>query len=217
MGEGVAWNLLEGLSKENKKLHLWNRTTHKLDKFKENKHAIIEPSIATLCKNCNLIFSFAFDDENLKGFFGEVVRSARPGTTFVSCSTVHPDTIQALARESHSSGVAFLCAPVFGRPDAARAKAIVWVLAGPQKAKEGVRKYLQMTGRAVIDVGEEPRLAAVQKLVGNFTISALIELLGEAHVLAEKNGLSRESFQALIELLYPSPIIVGYTKRMLKE
>ncbi|KAK9818248.1 hypothetical protein WJX72_009542 [[Myrmecia] bisecta] len=138
----------------------------------------------------------------------------KPGSTFVDCSTVYPTTTEENARKAQQASVYYLASPVFGRPDLAAAKKLVVVTAGTPDAKPKVKPYQEAMGRAVLDVGERPQLANVAKLTGNFCISSIIEMLGEAMTLADKNGLDRKHLVAIIDELFPSPIIHSYVTQM---
>ena len=73
---------------------------------------------------------------------------------------------------SHAQhGSTYVEAPVFGRPDAAIAKKLWILLAGPQMARDRVRPLITSMGaQGILDFGEDVGAATVVKLVGNFLI-----------------------------------------------
>ena len=63
--------------------------------------------------------------------------------------------IARLAAEAKGAGCTYLSSPVFGQPAAAKAKALVCILAGPAEEKEKVKLLLEAIGRKTVDVGED--------------------------------------------------------------
>ena len=66
-------------------------------------------------------------------------------------------------------------------------------------------------GRGVLDIGENPSEGSVMKLVGNFFISSIIEILAEGMSLGEKNGVARSHVVDLVSKLFPGNIAPGRT------
>lgn len=69
--------------------------------------------------------------------------------------------------------------------------------------------YLEAMGRAVMDVGDFPRLGTSMKLVGNFFIMSMVELIAEGMTLADKSGLSREAVVDFLKESFQGPITGG--------
>lgn len=69
--------------------------------------------------------------------------------------------------------------------------------------------YLKALGRGVLDAGDSPRQGAVMKLVGNFFIISMIELIGEGFALADNNGLSRDAVVQFLKESFQGPITAG--------
>jgi 3-hydroxyisobutyrate dehydrogenase-like beta-hydroxyacid dehydrogenase len=66
-------------------------------------------------------------------------------------------------------------------------------------------------------VGDEPPLANVVKLCGNFMIVAALQAMAEAFTLAEKSGVPRETiYQALTQTAFANPLYQSYG-RMIAE
>ena len=66
-------------------------------------------------------------------------------------------------------------------------------------------------GRGVLDVGDSPRLGSVMKLVGNFYIMSMMELIGEGLTLADKTGLQRDAVVHFLKESFQGPITGGET------
>jgi len=71
-------------------------------------------------------------------------------------------------------------------------------------------------GQGVFDFGEAIGAANVVKLAGNFLLTAAIEAMAEASVIAEKNGVSREALlEMFTQTLFNCPIYVNYSRRLI--
>jgi len=137
-----------------------------------------------------------------------------PGAIHVSMSTVSLAETRRLAREHGARGQLFVAAPVFGRPDAARARQL-WIVAGGDAAVlDRLAPVFTALGQGCFRF-PAPEQAILAKLAGNFLIGATIESLGEALVLAEKGGLDPEALLALLTgTLFGSPVAKGYGARI---
>lgn len=125
-------------------------------------------------------------------------RRLGPGGLHINMSTVSPQAARELAELYESEDGSYVSATVWGRPPSAASGELVCSLAGPAKAKERARPYLNVLAMKIQGFGEDPHLANVAKVVGNFLVASAIEALGESLTLAEKHGLDRH---VLAELL----------------
>ena len=60
-------------------------------------------------------------------------------------------------------------------------------------------------------MGNSPRLGSVMKLVGNFFIMSMMELIGEGLTLADKTGLQRDAVVQFLKESFQGPITGGGT------
>src|SRR2546422_4737244 len=72
-------------------------------------------------------------------------------------STISPALSRRLAERHQAAGQTYVAAPVFGRPEAAEAKKLWIVAAGPPQALERCRPVLDAMGQCVIVAGDDPR------------------------------------------------------------
>ena len=79
-----------------------------------------------------------------------------------------------------------MSAPVFGRPDAAEAKKLLFVTAGPSEILHRCQAVFEAIGRQTFVAGTEPWQANAAKLCGNFMIASMIESFGEAFATLRK-------------------------------
>src|SRR5207244_7328107 len=100
------------------------------------------------------------------------------GAIHISMRTVSPARSRRLSERHRASGQTYVAAPVFGRPEAAEAKKLWVVAAGPAPAIERCRPLFDAMGQGTIVAGEEPARAKVSKLAGNLLIAAAIRASG---------------------------------------
>ncbi len=133
------------------------------------------------------------------------------GGIHLSLSTISAELSRRLTAAHAARGQSFVAAPVFGRPDAAAAKRLVVVAAGPAAAVEKVRDLLEDIGRELVVLGEDPPAANTLKLAGNFLIVSMLETLGEAFALLRKSGVEPSRFMDIVNGgLFQSPIYENY-------
>jgi 3-hydroxyisobutyrate dehydrogenase-like beta-hydroxyacid dehydrogenase len=135
----------------------------------------------------------------------------RAGALHVSMSTIAVATADRLAASHGTRGQHFLCAPVFGRPQAAAAAKLFVVAAGDPADLATASPLFGVISQRVFYLGETPSSASLVKLCGNFMILSAIEALGEAMALVEKGGVAkRQLLEVLTESLFDSPVYRTY-------
>jgi 3-hydroxyisobutyrate dehydrogenase-like beta-hydroxyacid dehydrogenase len=118
---------------------------------------------------------------------------------------------QELAARWKSRNVAYVSAPVMGRPDAAAAAKLNILAAGPDAAIETVQPLLALIGQKVWRLGEQAQRANVAKLAVNFLLASAVEALGEATVFAGAYGIAAQQLIDLITgSIFPGPVYQGY-------
>ncbi|MGN6704353.1 MAG: NAD(P)-dependent oxidoreductase [Burkholderiaceae bacterium] len=133
------------------------------------------------------------------------------GGIHLSMSTVSDATSRRLADWHRARGAAYVAAPVFGRPDAAAARLLFILSAGPADAREKVQPLLDAMGQKTFDLGDDPGHANIVKLAGNFMIMGVIEAFAAAMTLGEKHGVPRQkTVEVLTQSIFPSPLFVNY-------
>jgi 3-hydroxyisobutyrate dehydrogenase-like beta-hydroxyacid dehydrogenase len=136
----------------------------------------------------------------------------------VSSSTISVALSERLAAAHASAKQGYVSAPVFGRPDAAAARQL-WVLAaGPRGDVDRCLPLLEAMGRGVSRLGDSATAANVVKLAGNFIIASMIEAVGEAFALARKAGVEPDAFLDVFGSVFArSPIFERYAASIAKE
>jgi 3-hydroxyisobutyrate dehydrogenase-like beta-hydroxyacid dehydrogenase len=109
-------------------------------------------------------------------------------------STISTMAASQLAAEHARQGQGYVAAPVFGNPDAARARELYIIAAGASGDIERCRPLFDILGQQTFSVGSDPSAANLIKLAGNMMTATTLEVLGEVISLIRKHGLNPETF-----------------------
>ena len=192
---------------------VYNRTRSRADALKPLQPTVAD-SPAAAAQGVDVLVTMVADDAALEevmlGASGALAALA-PGAIHVSMSTISPKLSRALAERHLVAGQEYVAAPVFGRPQAAEAKQLWIVAAGPAPAIERCRPLLDAVGQGVILAGDDPARANVIKLAGNFLLAAAIEAMGEAFALVRKYDVAPADLLEIVNgRLFRSPIYENY-------
>jgi len=207
MGAAMAGSLL----KAGHEVTVYNRTPGKAQPLAA-QGARLAPDVAAACRAEAVVTMLANDQAVESVVFGAagILASLPAGAVHVSSSTISPELSQRLSREHAAHRQGYVAAPVFGRPEAAAATALVVVAAGAPASIEAVRPLLEALGRKLFAIGETPEAANLVKLSGNFLIASVIESLGEAFALISKGGIDRGSYLEIVTSLFDVPAYRTY-------
>ena len=208
-------NLIEK-GKLSKPLIVYNRTKKRAeDLTAQHEHSKVASTVADAVGPSEIIFMCLGTDAAIKETVDAGLKVNVKGKLFVDCSTVHPDTTRALAKQITTAGAQFVASPVFGAPAMADNGQLIFTLAGPSAAVDLVKPYtVGVMARANIDLsGSRQEQASLLKIVGNTFILQMVEALSEGLTLADKSGLGIENLHKFLEQLFPGPY-VAYSTRM---
>ena len=152
--------------------------------------------------NCEIVISMLPDDAAVRGIvFGrEAVgldglgQGLRPGAIHLSMSTISTAAASELASEHALNGQGYVAAPVFGNPDAAKARQLYIVAAGAPTDVERCRPLFDSLGQRTFVVGSDPAQANLIKLLGNMMTATTLEMLGEIVAVLRKCRLDPAQF-----------------------
>lgn len=116
----------------------------------------------------------------------------------VETSTVGPRSLGELATRLRPNGIAVVDAPVSGGPRGAAAGSLSVMFSGDAPSKAAVLPLLETIAGKRFDVGPEPGLAQICKLVNNAISAAGMMAACEATVLGVKLGLDPDTLLAAI-------------------
>ena len=133
------------------------------------------------------------------------------GMVHVNHATISVALAQELAQAHEERGLAYVAAPVFGRPDMAAAAKLNILAAGAPAAIEKVQPLLQAMGSKVWPMGDAPERANVAKIAGNFMLASAIESMAEATALTRAYGVGAADFlEVMTNTLFAAPAYQGY-------
>ncbi len=215
MGSGMAANLL----KAGHEVTVYNRTPSKAQTLVERgAHATAQ--VADTCRGEVVITMLADDAAVESVVFGNngVIGSLSKGGIHISMSTISVALSERLTDTHENSGLRFVAAPVFGRPDMAAAGKLFIIAGGAPDAVEACRPLFEALGQKTFAAGDRPQDANLIKLSGNFLIASTIEALGEAMALVGKAGIDRSHYlDILTSTLFTAPIHRTYGELIAKE
>jgi 3-hydroxyisobutyrate dehydrogenase-like beta-hydroxyacid dehydrogenase len=134
-------------------------------------------------------------------------------------STILPQTAADLAKKHTKKGLHYLASPVFGRPEAAAARKLNFVVSGDEKIRTQITPLLQEAGGAgVFDFGDAITAANTVKLCGNYLIVAALQAMGESIALAKQSGVDANKMWAMFgQTLFNTPIYQNYSNIILQQ
>jgi 3-hydroxyisobutyrate dehydrogenase-like beta-hydroxyacid dehydrogenase len=209
MGAPIAANL----ARAGHDVSIWNRTADKARSLVDAGATLVANPKAVASRS-DVLFTMLADDAALDSVLGGehgALAGLKAGALHVSMSTIAVATAERIAAMHRALGQHFLCAPVFGRPEAAAAAKLFVVAAGDPADLQTATPLLETISQRVFYLGETPSAASLVKLCGNFMILSAIEALGEAMALAEKGGVSEtQLLEVLTGTLFDSPVYRTY-------
>ncbi|WP_276330764.1 NAD(P)-dependent oxidoreductase [Paraburkholderia bryophila] len=189
MGREIARNLVAA----GHTVTAWNRSGGNVDGVR-----IVETPAQAL--QADIALTMLADDQAIRSVLLDAnpLYQARPGLVHVVASTISVAFARELMEIHRAAGIAYVAAPVLGRPDVAAKGDLNVLAAGAPAALKKVMPALEVISKHVWDMGDEPPTAYAAKIACNMMIAMAIEAMAEAVVLTETNGLSRERFFELI-------------------
>jgi len=216
LGAPIAENILQ----KNHRLSVYNRTASKAEPLVA-KGATMCSSIKELAQKCDVVFSAVSDDAALseitKTNDGIAQNLSKQGI-HISMSTILPATATELTQVHKQFNNYYIAAPVMGRPEAARAGKLNFLVSGEPAMVEKIKPLLKQAGGAGIwEFGNETQAANVAKLCTNFLIASAIESLAEGINLAKKSGVESTAWISMItQTLFAAPVYINYSNILLQ-
>ncbi len=206
MGEPIARRLLDA----GHELTVYNRTRERTEPLAA-AGASVAATPAAVWDSADVAVTMVANDEALRRVTtgdGGLVSSAGRGRVLVDMSTVSPSASAEIAEAAAAAGVRYLRAPVSGNPTVVRAGNLSIMVSGDAATFREVEAALRDIGPNVFHVGgaEESR---VLKLALNLMIAGLAQLISEAVVFGEANGLDRAT---MLEVMGASAVGAPFVK-----
>lgn len=199
---------------------VWNRTRAKAEELRSDK-ARPAATIAEAVSDAEIVVTMLADDNAVESTVlreGGVLEKLPAGAAHISMSTISVALSRRMEAEHKKRGHQYVAAPVFGRPDAAEAGKLFIAVAGDATAVERCRPVLEKLGQRIFVMGDQPEMANVVKLSGNFLIASVIESLGEAVAIVRKYGVDAGSYiEFLTNSLFAAPVYKTYGNIIAQE
>jgi 3-hydroxyisobutyrate dehydrogenase len=185
MGEAIARRLLDA----GHELAVWNRTAERASGLAAAGARVLS-SPREAWAAAEVCVTMVLDDRALVDVTDELFLEPREGAVLADMSTVSPGASRQVAEAAAAAGVAYLRAPVSGNPSVVEAGNLGIMVSGDEEVFGRMEALLREIGPNVFYVGpgEEAR---VLKLALNLMIAGNAQLIAEALVLGEANGLDR--------------------------
>jgi 3-hydroxyisobutyrate dehydrogenase-like beta-hydroxyacid dehydrogenase len=207
MGKAIAANLIRA----DHQLYVWNRSRAPAEELAALGARIAAKPADTA--HGVVLMSMLADDDAYRTVLleGGVLAHASPGLIHVNLGTISVALARELAQLHRERGIAYVAAPVFGRPEVAQSAKLNVVVAGEPGPLERVAPLLAAISARVWPVGAEPERANAVKLAGNFMIASAIETMGEAAALVQAHGVSAGEFLTILtSTLFAAPVYQTY-------
>ena len=184
MGSRIARNLVDA----GHQVRVWNRSRAAVDAI-----ARLGGRPAATARDAfsgDIVFSMLADDAAVHAVIDPLLDGAPKGIVHVNMATISIPLARDLAARHRARGLAYVAAPVFGRPELAGAAKLTIVAAGEPTAIARAEPLLDVIGQRTWVIGTQPERANVVKLAGNFMLGAAVLAMAEASAMAWRNGIA---------------------------
>jgi len=213
MGSAMAHRLLDA----GHRLTVWNRSAARTQPFAARGAIVAREPEQTLASG--MVISMLADDAAVASVWIEhgLVRKMPARALHLNMASMGLALGTKLAEAHAQAGSVYVAAPVFGRPEVAAAGALDIVAAGAPEALARCGPLFQSLGRHTFGVGAQPHHANIVKIARNFMLAAIVESLGEAFALVQKNGVKPQAFLDIITgTSMNAPAFSNYGRMMLE-
>jgi 3-hydroxyisobutyrate dehydrogenase-like beta-hydroxyacid dehydrogenase len=200
-------------------LTVYNRTRSRAEEL-AREGARVTSTPAEAAESDVVVTMLADDAATEEVVFGShgVLAALRRGAVHVSMSTISVALARRMTQAHHEAGQIYISAPVFGRPEAAAARKLYVVPAGPQEVCARLQPLFDAVGQRTYYMGEDPAAANVVKLSGNFLIASVIESLAEAFALVRKYGVNPQTYLEMITTsLFDASVYKTYGRLIVED
>ncbi|HKE19884.1 MAG TPA: NAD(P)-dependent oxidoreductase [Kofleriaceae bacterium] len=192
---------------------VWNRTAARAAPL-EAAGARVAGSPAEAVTDAERIHLCLKDDASVDEVLAAVLPAAPPAAVIIDHTTTAADGAASRGARLAAAGRAFLHAPVFMSPAAARDAKGIMMAAGDETIFRRVQDALTAMTGDLWYVGPDLRRAASLKLIGNSMLIALAAGLADTFALARSLGLTAGDAYEVMSRLKPGGAIEVRGKRM---
>jgi len=212
MGSGIARNIL----KAGFTLTVYNRTPAKMRPLID-QGATGARSAREAAAAADAVVTSLMDDQSvLDAVGGEdgILAGLASDAIHIGTTTVSPGCATRLAELHAAHGSQYIAGPVAGRPDAAEAGQLLTFVAGDPAAIARCTQLFNAYSQQQINLGTAQRSANSLKLIFNYAIASLVELMGQVYAFAEKSAVDLQLVNLLLAGMLAPPALKEYATRI---
>ena len=204
MGTAMATRLVEA----GHEVVVWNRSSAAVDKLVA--HGATAASTAAEALAAGPSFSMLANDHAADEVLSE--DNLRNVSSFhVNMASVSPACAKKLSERASGLGVAYLAAPVLGRPAVAEAGKLNILAGGPANTIAAAQEFFDVMGVRTWPMGDAPEVANLVKVAVNYNIIHALQALSESVALVENSGVAASDFVELLSnTLFGGVVYQGY-------
>jgi 3-hydroxyisobutyrate dehydrogenase-like beta-hydroxyacid dehydrogenase len=209
MGRGMATRLIEA----GHEVHVWNRSPRPVEELAQRGAHRLESPQGAFAGDA-AVTMLADDDAVRAAILGsDALRAANKKLVHIVMSTVSVAFARELEKVHADAGIAYVSAPVMGRPEVAAAGKLNILAAGDAASIERVQPLFDVIGQKTWPLGAEPHQANVAKLAMNFLLASAIEATAEATTLVERYKVDPAKLtEVMTATLFAAPAYAIYSK-----
>lgn len=216
MGSEMARNLI----KAGHTLTVFNRTRSRAEEVGKTGATVAETA-GQAAAGAEVVITMLADDPALEQTVfaaNGILNSLPPGSIHAGMSTISVAMARRLTEAHQQKKQHYISAPVFGRPEAAAAAKLFVVAAGEKRKIDLCQPLFDALGQKTFIAGDEPSMANVVKVCGNFLITSVIESLAEAFALGRKFKVDpNHMLEIFTGSLFPAPLYKNYGSMVAAE
>ncbi len=192
MGSAMAGRLVDA----GHTVRVWNRNPAAAETLLAA--GAVSASSAAHALESGLAFSMLSNDAAVDEVFSTEALKGAEGGLHVNMASISPVAARAMVERHATAGVAYVAAPVLGRPPVAAAGKLNILAGGADADIDRAAEFLDILGARTWRIGTDPAQANVAKIAVNFTLIHAIEAIGESVALVENHGVDPAQFVELL-------------------
>ncbi|MFC4312530.1 NAD(P)-dependent oxidoreductase [Steroidobacter flavus] len=178
-------------------VRLWARRAEAYAPFADISFTRAE-SVADLGARSEYVGVCVVDDAGVRQVCDQLLGTMKPGSLLAVHSTVHPQTVVALAQRAAEREIAFIDAPVSGGGPAAAARTLTVMCGGSEAAFSTARPVFECFAGLIVRVGEVGA-GQMAKLVNNALMAAHVALAHSALTAGDALALDRRALKEIVK------------------
>jgi 3-hydroxyisobutyrate dehydrogenase-like beta-hydroxyacid dehydrogenase len=202
MGSGMALRLIGA----GHKVLVWNRSP--LPAAKLSEHGAVPVEHPRDAFQADAAITMLADDQAIERGILErgALDHARPGLVHTISATISVSFAKHLEKVHADRDLAYVAAPVMGRPDIAGAGELKILVAGEAAHVRRIKPLFDAMGKATWIIGTAPHQANVAKLAANFLLASAIEAMAESIALARRCDVDpKKLIEVFTSTLFAAP------------